>query len=108
MKGVDLPAVLPTIFEKFVAADLATSAKMFNSLGLKVGSHFVAFVHRDGLGIRLPPLRVKALIESGEALPFLGGRQRAMKGWAVVPHGSTEKLDELLREAIASERSTAR
>ena len=108
MRDVDLRAALPTLFERLVAADLAISAKMFNSLGLKVGNRFVAFVHRDGLGIRLPPLRVIALIESGDALPFLGSRQRAMSGWAVVPYGSAEKLEELLREAIASEGSTPR
>lgn len=96
---------LQSLFEALIAEGAASAGKIFHSQGLKVGAHFVAFVHREGLGIKLPPDRVRGLVGCGQALPFVGSRQRVMKGWAIVPSGTGPDLRCLLREAIAAEQA---
>lgn len=95
------------LFARLAAEGLAATGKIFHSQGLKVGTRFVAFLHRDGMGIKLPPSRVTMLVGSGQALPFIGSRNRTMKGWAIVRLHAGADLEALVREAVAAEKRSA-
>lgn len=77
---------------------------MFGHPALYVGRHLVACAYGDGLGIKLPAHRVRALLDAGRATPFQPYGKAAMAQWAHVPARSgaeVNKLADLLAEAVA-------
>ncbi len=62
------------------------------------GGKVFCFVTRDGrLAVKLPPVRIKPLIESGEGVLLRMG-QRTMREWAVISEDASTAL-HLLSEA---------
>jgi TfoX/Sxy family transcriptional regulator of competence genes len=76
--------------------------RLFGSDGLSVNGSFFAFLHRDGLVLKLPPATSAALLESGDAV-VATRVSPTMKRWVVVP--DSHRWAELLAEAHAYARA---
>jgi hypothetical protein len=84
------------------APGVAQSAKKgFAFGGLMVGGKLFAMPHGEELLLKLPAVRVAALIASGEGGPFDAGRGRPMKEWVTVKPSAAKRWLELAREAMA-------
>ncbi|MBV9231741.1 MAG: hypothetical protein JOZ18_20700 [Chloroflexi bacterium] len=82
-------------------ADEAQSKKRFGSSGLKVHDKIFAMLVRGKLVVKLPKLRVDALIASGEGERFDPRHDgRLMKEWVTLEPTSEEKWLPLAREAM--------
>lgn len=72
--------------------------KVFRSQGLRTTAGFFAFLHPNGLVLKLPALRIDQLVSTGGGEPFRSG-QRVMKEWVVVPRSRSRQWSRLAREA---------
>jgi TfoX/Sxy family transcriptional regulator of competence genes len=61
-----------------------TRGAMFGSQGLRTGTKFFAVWWHDQLVLKLPPDRLRELVDAGTATPFEPMAGRAMNGWVVV------------------------
>jgi TfoX/Sxy family transcriptional regulator of competence genes len=82
-------------------------ARMFGSVGLKVGSKVFAMLVKDQLVVKLPRDRVRTLMEAGVATAFDPGHGMVMREWVSVPAGQQD-WRALAREAKAFVAATAR
>jgi hypothetical protein len=73
--------------------------KGFGFAGLMIGGKLFATLRQDELLLKLPAVRVAALIDAGEARSFDAGRGRPMKQWVLVSAASPAWL-QLAREAL--------
>jgi len=68
------------------------------------GAFFASSERRTGdLIVKLPEARVRALIDSGEAVPF-APNGRTFREWARIPDRDSERWSELIDEALAFAR----
>ena len=61
-----------------------TRGSMFGSQGLRTGKKFFAVWWHEQLVLKLPPDRLRELVDAGTATPFEPMEGRAMNGWVVV------------------------
>ena len=77
---------------------------MFGSQGLRTGKKFFAVWWHDHLVLKLPPDRLRELVEGGAATPFEPMEGRAMNGWVVVsPAADWPPLVEEARAFVAAQ-----
>jgi len=95
-------------FAKVVKALLTNSKvtqsekKGFGSSALTVNGRIFATLNHEGkLLVKLPKLRVDALVASGKGERFDSGRGRPMKEWVQVPAAQSSHWPALAEEAYA-------
>jgi hypothetical protein len=77
---------------------------MFGSQGLRTGKKFFAVRWHDQLVLKLPPERLRELVDGGTATPFEPMEGRAMNGWVVVsPDADWPPLVEEARAYVAAQ-----
>jgi TfoX/Sxy family transcriptional regulator of competence genes len=77
---------------------------MFGSQGLRTGKKFFAVWWHDQLVLKLPPERMRELVDGGTATPFEPMEGRPMNGWAVVsPTADWPPLVEEARAFVAAQ-----
>ena len=72
--------------------------RIFRSTGFKVRGKYFAFANDDGIVLKLPEARVRALLDAGGGTEFASG-PRVMREWVRVPAGPD--LPDLVAEAHA-------
>jgi hypothetical protein len=72
--------------------------RIFRSTGFKVGGRYFAFANDEGIVLKLPEARVRALVDTGGGAEFTSG-PRVMREWVRVPGGPG--LPALVAEAHA-------
>jgi hypothetical protein len=79
---------------------------MFGSQGLRTGKKFFAVWWHDQLVLKLPPDRLREVVDGGTATPFEPMPGRPMNGWAVVdPSADWGPLVEEARAFVASQNA---
>jgi len=73
----------------------------FGSGTLQAGGRIFAMRNAAGLALKLPGVRVAALLAAGDGLPFDAGKGRPMKEWVVIPWQSDAEWPALAEEALA-------
>ena len=73
----------------------------FGSGTLQAGGRIFAMRNAAGLALKLPGVRVAALLAAGDGLPFDAGKGRPMKEWVVIPWQSDAEWLALADEALA-------
>ena len=76
-----------TRWEELVAGaegGAVSRGSMFGSQGLRTGKKFFAVWWHEQLVVKLPPERLRELVDGGTARPFEPMEGRAMNGWVVV------------------------
>ena len=77
---------------------------MFGSQGLRTGKKFFAVWWHDQLVLKLPPERMRELVDGGTATPFEPMDGRTMNGWVVVePSADWPPLVEEARAFVAAQ-----
>ncbi|MCW2699896.1 MAG: hypothetical protein JWQ45_1431 [Blastococcus sp.] len=61
-----------------------TPGTMFGSAGLRTGRKFFAIWWHDQLVVKVPPARLRELVEGGHGQPFEPVEGRRMNGWIVL------------------------
>ncbi|HEV7213309.1 MAG TPA: TfoX/Sxy family protein [Blastococcus sp.] len=61
-----------------------TAGTMFGSKGLRTGRKFFAVWWHEQLVVKLPPDRLRELVDSGQGRPFEPMEGRRMNGWIVL------------------------
>jgi hypothetical protein len=80
----------------------ASDGRGFGSSALKVnGKIFAMLSSTDAFVVKLPRVRVDALMASGDGVRFDPGHGRLMKEWLAVAPASTHDWTTLAREALA-------
>jgi TfoX/Sxy family transcriptional regulator of competence genes len=77
-----------------------TSARRFGSTALRVHGRIFAMVSRGRLVLKLPPQRVRALIDSGDGQAFDAGKGSPMKEWVSLEPARQQNWLELATEAL--------
>lgn len=77
-----------------------STARMFGSDGLKIGTKTFAMAVKGHLVVKLPEARAREMCEAGTATPFDPGHGRKMKQWISLPANSDADWIELSREAM--------
>jgi hypothetical protein len=72
------------LVDRFVDGDV-TPGHMFGCAGLRTGRRFFAIRWHEQLVVKLPPVRLAQLVESGDGHPFEPMEGRRMNGWVVLP-----------------------
>jgi hypothetical protein len=80
---------------------VGTGRRGFGSDALTVNGRIVAMVSRGQLVLKLPADRVSALIQTGDGLPFDGGKGRPMREWVVLTPTSSHDWLALAEEACS-------
>jgi hypothetical protein len=81
-----------------------TRGAMFGSQGLRTGTKFFAVWWHDQLVLKLPPDRLRELVDADAATPFEPMAGRAMNGWVVVsPAVDWPPLVEEARAFVAAQ-----
>lgn len=95
--GGELTEEVRYVLEQLPGAEFR---RKFNGVSFFTGAKVFAFLIRDGVVVKLPEERVKALAQVREARPLVMGK-RVMREWVVValPRGLRGEVD-LLREAM--------
>ena len=91
------------IVEEFLSNPDVTppsDGKKFGSAGLKIQNKIFAMLVRGQLVVKLPELRVDALVGSGDGERFRANRDRPMKEWVAIEPVSEEDWLPLAREAM--------
>jgi len=73
----------------------------FGNGTLQAGGRIFAMRNAAGLALKLPGVRVAALLASGGGLPFDAGKGRPMKEWVVAPPSTDAAWLALAEEALA-------
>jgi hypothetical protein len=73
----------------------------FGSHALRVRGKIFAMVVRGHLVVKLPKIRVDALVESGDGVRFDANKGKPMKEWLSVDAASNIDWETLAREALA-------
>jgi len=77
---------------------------MFGSQGLRTGRKFFAVWWHEQLVLKLPPERLRELVDGGSARPFEPMAGRAMNGWVVVdPSADWPALVEEARSFVETQ-----
>ncbi len=84
------------------------AGRIFRSDGLRLHDHFLAFVSRGDLVLKLPADRVRQLVTSGAGRPFDAGKGRPMKEWVRVQPETDGACFEYLLEALAFARKAGK
>ena len=82
----------------------ADRGRMFGHPALYRSRKLAVCTYADGIGLKLPPDRIAALLESGRGTPFQPYGRSAMREWVHLRIGRPSELDDLaplIRESIA-------
>ncbi len=95
-----------------VVATLATEpgvtlGKAFHNPGLKIGPKLFAMLHHDGLVVKLPEARCRALLARGAVGTFDRGQGPPMREWVTVEQPNTRAWTSYAREALSFGRELA-
>lgn len=99
MTNQQLTSILLSMLEDLPQVSVA---KKVNHLSFLVGKKVFAYTRAEDVVIKLPPAKIKELVEKKEAAPLVMG-QRVMKEWVVIRHDNPEAYQEeleLFKEAI--------
>lgn len=93
------------LVQEFVASPGVTipgepGRRGFGSSALKVNGSIFAMISSGKLVLKLPQIRVSALILAGAGAPFDAGKGRPMKEWLTVATDDMESWLALAREAL--------
>jgi hypothetical protein len=105
--ALDPAAAFAEVAAAFSRDPQVCDARMFGSVGLKVGSKVFAMLVKDQLVVKLPRDRVRTLVDAGVATTFDPGHGKLMREWVSVPTGRQD-WRSLAREAKAFVAATAR
>jgi TfoX/Sxy family transcriptional regulator of competence genes len=94
-----------SIVESLLSDSRISTAKMFGSQGLKVGTKVFAMLVKGQLVVKLPQERVAALIACGAGESFDPGHGRRMKEWVVLSRAEDNwtQLVEEARDFVATD-----
>ena len=89
------------LIESFATDDAVTvgQSRGFGSGALQVDGHIFAMVSGGRLVLKLPGDRVAGLVESGQGIPFDGGKGRPLREWVSLRDGADVPVLELAQEA---------
>jgi hypothetical protein len=96
----DLASILSSMLEGLPGVNVKKSA---NRLSFLIGKKVFAFTQRNGVVIKLPQEKIKALVDKKTA-SFLVMGKREMKEWAVIKHKAPKEYEKdlkLFKAAIA-------
>ncbi len=88
-----------------VLRDGVRRGRIFRASGLRYHDHFVCFLNREGLVLRMSSDRVTELIGTRIGRPFVSGA-RLREDWVVIPHGAVEHWLDLASEALGYAESS--
>jgi len=67
---------------------------------LKIKRKMFVFLNKENITIKLPKKRVTELLDSGEGLPYDPGNGKIMKEWVTIPHKSSDKWMDFVKEGM--------
>ena len=75
---------------------VVTPGHMFGCAGLRTGRRFFAIRWHEQLVVKLPPVRLAQVVQSGDGRPFEPMEGRRMNGWVVLggPADRTDVVEE--------------
>lgn len=88
---------------RFARIPIVRRGTMFGFPAYFVGRRMFACVYGDGVGIKLPEVRVRCMLESKQATPFSPYGKPAMREWIAIDSrlAAGRRGVAILREAIA-------
>ncbi len=89
----DLATILSSMLEGWPGVNVKKSA---NRLSFQIGEKVFAFTQKDGVVLKLPQEKIKALVDKKKAF-FLVMGKREMKEWAVIEHKEPKEYKKNLK-----------
>ncbi len=75
------PAIKDALDAILLPIEIVSPGKMFGYPAYFVGKKLFACVYEDSVGVKLPPVRVQALLAQEGVAPFIPMGRRVMKEW---------------------------